>query len=303
MNERERIEALRLIFERGATGALLGIGDDAAALVVHEPLVVSVDATVEHVHFERAWLGLDDIGYKATMAALSDLAAMGAAPVGVLASCALPEDVGDDDLAAIAHGQAAACDEVGTQVIGGNLTKGAVLAIHTTVLGRTTQPLRRDGARVGDSVMIAGEVGLAAAGLRRLRDGADAPESWTSAWRRPQAQIAAGLRAAGVASAAIDISDGLASDVAQLAHASGVAVTLDAAAIVGDALRSIGDGALSVALAGGEDYALVVTASKPIEGFRPIGTCAEGAGVWLQRVGHREAITVSGWDHFASQEP
>lgn len=299
MNERERIRALQRIFGSGGDGVSLGIGDDAAALAVDGTLVVSVDAAVEHVHFERAWLGLDDLGYRATMAALSDLAAMGAAPLGVLGSLVLPPMVTDGELEAMARGQAAACEEVHTVMVGGNLTRGSELGIHTTVLGRAERPLRRDGAQTGDLVMRAGDVGLAAAGLARLRAGATEPGSWVQAWRRPRAHIAEGLAAAGLATAAIDVSDGLAADVGQLAEASGLCVTLDTEALVVDALREAGERAIDFVLYGGEDYALVVTAPTPIDGFIVIGRCEAGTGVWLQREGRRVQLGPTGWDHFA----
>lgn len=299
MNEWERIAALRDIFQADPCPSeghvSLGIGDDAAALAVDGTLVVSVDAMVEHVHFERAWLSMEDLGYKAAMAALSDLAAMGARPVGSLGSLALPANVSDADLEALARGQQAAMVEVGARVIGGNLARAAELSIHTTVLGATDAPLRRDGARPGDGVFVAGELGLAAAGLRALRDRRDGPEAWVNAWRRPRARIAEGLRAAEVASAAIDVSDGLAADVGHLATASGLAVVLDRGALF--------EPSLELALYGGEDYALVITAAAPVPGFRRIGSCEAGTGVWLAHDGHREPLEARGWDHFAARDP
>ncbi len=301
MNELERIAAIGRIFATGASDAVtLGIGDDAAALVLDEPLVVSVDAAVEHVHFERGWLRFEDLGYKATMAALSDLAAMGAAVIGTLGSLVLPDDVTDDDLQAIAHGQAAACREVGGAVIGGNLARGGELAIHTTVLGHATRVMPRSGACVGDLVMVAGDLGLAAAGLAGLRAGGGVPERWASAWRRPHARIRDGLRAVGQANAAIDVSDGLAADVAQLARASGVAVVLDAEALLVEKLGALAEDTLRWVLHGGEDYALVVTSPDRIDGFRIIGACEAGSGVWLNSAGKREEVVAAGWDHFAT---
>ncbi len=185
MSEWDRIAALRRIFEAdGAPEALrLGIGDDAAVLDVSGALVVSVDAAVEHVHFEREWLSMEALGYRATVAALSDLAAMGAVPAGVLGSWALPRDVTDADLEAMANGQAEACREVGTRVIGGNLARGADLSLHTTVLGQVDNALRRDGARPGDVLMVAGELGWAAAGLAALQRG-EREGRFVQAWRR-----------------------------------------------------------------------------------------------------------------------
>ncbi|MEJ7733255.1 MAG: AIR synthase related protein, partial [Polyangiaceae bacterium] len=104
----------------------------------------------------RAWLGPIDIGWRATAAAISDLAAMGAEPLGVLAALVLPDDVDDAALAAIADGQRGAAEDAGTAVIGGNLARGRELTITTTALGRAIDPLPRDGARAGDAVWLAG---------------------------------------------------------------------------------------------------------------------------------------------------
>ncbi len=299
MSEWQRIARLREIFEArpsGPSSVRLGIGDDAATLAIEGTLVVSVDACVEHVHFERAWLSMSDLGYKATMAALSDLAAMGAEPVGILGSLVLPAGVDDEELVAIGRGQERACAEVGAHVVGGNLSRGGELAIHTTVLGRAAAVLPRAGARAGELVLLAGDVGLAAAGLRRLRDGHEAPAAWVNAWRRPRALFDAGLSAVGRASAAIDVSDGLAADVGHLAAASGVRVVLDEAAL---ARPELGEQGLALALYGGEDYALVVTADAPIDGFRVIGRCEPGEGVWLAAPGgERRRPSPGGFDHF-----
>ncbi|MFT3774851.1 MAG: thiamine-phosphate kinase [Minicystis sp.] len=297
---------------------LLGIGDDAAVIAPgSDPLVWTVDASVEGVHFRRDLLSLADVGYRATMAAASDLAAMGAAPVGLLASLVLPSWMTDEDLAALAAGQREAADAIGAAVIGGNLAKGGELSITTTALGAAARPLTRAGARPGDAVWMAGPVGLAAAGLAMLLRGdasrADGDRSTAAseaiaAWRRPQARIADGLRAAPKAHAAIDVSDGLAQDLGHVAEASGVQIIVDARTIVGPALRGaaaeIGRDAVDLALHGGEDYAVVVVLAgdDALDGFVRIGEVAPRAGdarVALRREdGAVAAIEARGFDHF-----
>lgn len=299
MSEFARIAALKRILEADGSSTVVGIGDDAAVMAFAGNLVSSVDAMVEHVHFERAWLSLEELGFKATMAALSDLAAMGASPHGVLGSWVLTDDISERNVEAIAKGQANACRESGTSVIGGNLSRGGELAIHTTVLGRAERPLRRDGAQEGDLVLLCGDVGLAGAALYRLHEESELPPAWSAAWRRPRARIAEGCRAAAVATAAIDVSDGLAADVAHIAKASTVAIVLDAQALVSEALGPMGPKALPLALHGGEDYALVVTSPTPIEGFRQIGVVEPGIGVFLNDKGRREQVIITGWDHFS----
>jgi thiamine-monophosphate kinase len=305
---------LRVLLGDGGPAVVVGIGDDAAVLdPPREPLVWTIDAAVEGVHFRRAWLSARDLGYRATMAAASDLAAMGAAPLGLLAALVLPPDVDDAYLAALAEGQREAADALDTAVVGGNLARGGELSITTTALGAASEPLRRAGARAGDAVWLVGPVGLAAAGLRLLERGlepaSDAQRAAVLAWRRPVARLAAGLAARAYAHAAIDVSDGLARDLGHVARASGVRVVLDPAAIVSDALREAaartGADPLRLALTGGEDYALVVVApaSAPLEGFTRVGGCeppADGRGrvAIVSPDGALADVDEGGFDHF-----
>ncbi|WP_437677436.1 thiamine-phosphate kinase [Sorangium sp. So ce131] len=331
-----RIDLLRAVLG-GAEGehVLCGIGDDAAILALAaqpagagagaaERLVWTVDSAVEGVHFRRDLMSLEDLGYRATMAAASDLAAMGARPVGLLAALVLPRDVSDEDLLALARGQRLACDAIGTAIVGGNLSRGGELSITTTALGAAAAPLRRDGARPGDTIALAGPVGLAAAGLALLeRAGATAgaaAERAIQAFRRPLARIDAGLRAGAAAgagagagagaAAAIDISDGLAADLGHLARASGVRVLLDPAALVTAELREaaalLGADALELALHGGEDYAVAVAGpgAGELPGFVAIGRCApreQGASdvALLGPDGQLKDVAARGYDHFA----
>ncbi|AUX19993.1 thiamine-phosphate kinase [Sorangium cellulosum] len=343
-SEWTRIEMLRAVLG-GAAGerVLYGIGDDAAILApaalppaapadavpaesapggprggasagAQELLVWTVDSAVEGVHFRRDLLSFEDLGYRATMAAASDLAAMGARPVGLLAALVLPRDVGDDELLALARGQRAACDALGAAIVGGNLSRGGEISITTTALGAAPAPLRRDGARPGDALALAGPVGLAAAGFALLDRGiapaSAAAERAIEAFRRPLARIEAGLRAAVGARAAIDISDGLAADLAHLARASGVRVLLDPSALVGPDLREaaalLGADALELALHGGEDYAVAVAGPGvgALPGFVTIGRCApreEGASevALLEPDGQLTSLVARGYDHFA----
>jgi len=317
-SERERIELLRRMLGgplgQGA-GVLLGIGDDAAVIAPPaEALVWTVDAAVEGVHFRRDLLTLGDLGYRATMAAASDLAAMGAAPIGLLSALVLPSWVSDEDLEALAGGQREAAAALGTAVIGGNLSRGSELSITTTALGTAARPLTRAGAQPGDAIWMAGPVGLAAAGLAALSRGTSPEASGgavaaaVAAWRRPRARLAEGLRAAGHARAAIDVSDGLASDVAHVARASGVCAVLDPARIVGDDLReaaaAVERDPLALALHGGEDYALVVALpdGEALEGFTRVGVVEPpraGPCVALREDdGSITGLVERGFDHF-----
>jgi thiamine-monophosphate kinase len=319
--ELERVAMLRGLFAAASPRVLEGIGDDAAVLAPSEhPLVWTIDAAVEGVHFRRDLASFEDVGYRATMAAASDLAAMGADPIALLAALVLPADVSDEDLRSLARGQRAAADAIGAPLVGGNLARGEELSITTTALGSTPRPLRRDGARPGDAVWLAGPVGLAAAGFRLLERGLPAESAEArravAAWRRPAARIADGLSARAAATAGIDVSDGLARDVGHVARASGVCAVLEARAIVAADLRAaasaLGEDPLELALHGGEDYALVVCAPKgeaPPAGFVVIGQCeatdpsTSSAVVLLGEDGARRPLEERGFDHFALRAP
>ena len=265
------------------------------------------------------------------MAAASDLAAMGAEPIAALSSLVLANAVDDEALDALARGQAAAASVVGAPVVGGNLARGTETSITTTLLGRAETPVLRFGALAGDGVWLAGPVGLAAAGLAALEQGAQSVQSARSggrggvvddaaaseclrAWRRPVARIAEGRALAGVAHAAIDVSDGLAHDAWQLAIASDVRIVLDLAAVLaagGDALAAgaalVGRPPEELALHGGEDYAVLAASGEALAGYVKIGSVEafradteQGARVLLRTPGGIIAVEPRGFDHFAS---
>jgi len=316
LSEAEAIALLaRVLAPRPAPPAVvIGIGDDAAVLRIGSgQLVWTVDACVEGVHFERRWLSLEDLGWKSLMAAASDLAAMGAEPIGALAQLALPRSVGRAQLTALARGQARAARAIGCPVIGGNLSQGSELAVATTVLGRVRRPIVRSGAQPGDGVFLAGAVGRAALGLRllqaRKRARTPAERAALAAWRRPLARIELGRGLARRAHAAIDVSDGLAGDAAHVARASGVKIVLDAQALLARepagfalAARRVSADPLELMLFGGEDYALLAASAGALRGFSRIGRVEPGRGVWLERAdGTRARITRGGYDHLRSR--
>ncbi len=314
-SELARIELLSAVLGGGASAdVLVGIGDDCAVLrPVTEPLVWTLDAAVEGVHFRRDLLSLEDLGWRATMAAASDLAAMGARPLGLLAGLCLPRWVSDDDLTALARGQRAAADAIGTSIAGGNLARAGELTVTTTAIGTAERPFPRGGARAGDAIFLAGPVGLAGAGFRLLDRGllatSAAAIAAVAAFRRPIARIEAGLAARVYATAAIDVSDGLACDLAHLARASGVTAVLDPTTFVDPTLvevaAELGVHPLDLALYGGEDYAVIVAAPPRayLPGYVRIGGC-EPANAELGEVALVDArggltpVAPRGFDHF-----
>jgi thiamine-monophosphate kinase len=309
VNELERIARLARAFATTRDGVHVGIGDDAAVLKAPDGAILAwtIDEQIEGTHFRRDMLSWADVGWRAMVAAASDLFAMGATPWCALAAVGLTDDVDDAAFDAITAGQRAAADAVGAAIVGGNLGRAPGVSIATTLLGTCARGVERRGARVGDGLWIAGDVGLAAAGFRALErhNRAAALEPAIDRWRRPAVLAAEGASLAKGAHAAVDVSDGLARDVGQLGRASRVRIVFDAAALKahgGDRLalasEALGDDPLSLALHGGEDYALVAASNRPIDGFVRIGDIEVGEGVFLRRGGEEERVEERGFDHF-----
>ncbi|HET9775133.1 MAG TPA: thiamine-phosphate kinase [Gemmatimonadaceae bacterium] len=235
------------------------IGDDAAILDVpgEEKLVVSTDTSVEGVHFRRDWLNSFEIGYRATAAALSDLAAMAARPLGILIALTLPETE-KEDAREIATGIREGASAVMCPIVGGDLSSGRELSLTITALGTTGRPLTRSGAKTGQRVYVTGRLGGPAAAVKAWRGGGQPSEAERARFACPIPRIdaALGLVARG-ASAGIDISDGLAADLAHIAAASRIGIEIDAQRIPRF------DGVSAIEAAGsGEEYEIVVTAPE-----------------------------------------
>ncbi len=265
----------------------IGIGDDGAVLDVPpgSRLVVSTDSTVEDVHFRSAWLSPGEIGWRATTAALSDLAAMGAAPLGVLLALTVPS-AWRASLGALAEGIGAAVAAHEVPIVGGDVTDGDRLALAVTVLGHTPAPLARAGARAGDTLYVTGTLGGPGSALASWMSGRAPSPVARARFAHPEARIAAGRWVAGHgATAAIDISDGLAGDAAHLAAASHLRCVIDV-----DAVPYVAGTSARDALESGEEYELLVAArSLDTAGFR--SACG---GLPLTAIGRFEAIAPDG---------
>jgi thiamine-monophosphate kinase len=298
----------------------LGIGDDAAVLAPpagHE-LVVATDTLVAGVHFVQSTRP-EDIGWKALAVNLSDLAAMGATPAWALLALTLPEaDSAFVERFADGFGELAAQHHVA--LVGGDTTRGA-LTISVTALGFAPpgQALRRDGARAGDLVFVTGTLGDAAAGLRCLdrNSGAASPARDTLIARldRPTPRVAAGVVLRGIASACIDISDGLLADLGHVAARSGVGIEVTAATLPASSalLQSVDEPArLALQATGGDDYELAFTLAAENAaavardlarlgcGATRIGRVVDGSGVrLLDDAGGEIVLAQHGWEHFA----
>lgn len=306
---------------------LVGIGDDAAVIAPARNRldVVTVDALVDGVHFDRRFTPPEAIGHRALAANLSDLAAMGAEPRYGLLSLALPADLPLDEFDRLAAGFGRLATHHRLHLAGGNLTRTpGPLVIDVTVVG-TVKPrgaLRRVGARPGDEVYVSGTLGAAAAGLRMLRDtpggwqpsaasgspattgttGASNDDACVERYLRPAPRVRLGLLLGRnrAATACMDLSDGLADGVHQVARLSGVGITIDAAALPlapAATARFAADGVDPVlaALTGGDDYELLFTVRPRLRNrlrtvtrhadtpITRIGVCTPGSQVLLHR--------------------
>ncbi|MEI7785232.1 MAG: thiamine-phosphate kinase [Betaproteobacteria bacterium] len=285
-------------FTRRPQRALLGVGDDCALLQPRPgtQLAISCDMLVEGRHF-FADVDPESLGHKALAVNLSDLAACGARPLAFTLALALPA-VNEAWLSAFSRGLFALADAHGCELIGGDTTQGP-LNICITVFGETEgQALLRSGARAGDELYVSGTLGDAHLALQVLLGHITLPADLLAQARqrleRPEPRVALGLALRGLASAAMDVSDGLVGDIGHLLKASGVGATLEAAAL--EPLLSAGthpawpglrQQALDHVLAGGDDYELAFTA--PVSARDALHQISEQTGLRLSRIGRIEA--------------
>lgn len=345
-----------LSHNRSGSQVIIGPGDDAAVTEVNGNLVSTADMLVENEDFTRAWLDWGRLGVKAAAQNLSDVCVMGARPHGLLVSLAVPKSTEIEDLEALFAGivaeAARAGEELGCDIpiIGGDLSSSGLIVIAITALGTVADhtAITRSGAEPGDSIYLAGTIGRAAAGLDLLFAGAGGfgdrtenagedpklDESLTdliTTQLAPQPDYAAVLNM-GAASAMIDVSDGLSTDLGRVAAASGVHADIDRAALqelidpllpaarhlmasagsTDEALateaedetsaaeaeaQSAEELALSWVLNGGEDHGFVASATQfdtPPVGWRRIGEMRVGSGVSLDDA----PVPTSGFSHF-----
>ncbi|GAB3074304.1 thiamine-phosphate kinase [Bordetella muralis] len=280
-------------FTRPAPAGLLGVGDDCALFPVPAGMHIatSTDLLIEGRHF---FSDVDPraLGHKSLAVNLSDLAAMGARPVGCVLGLALPQ-ANESWLAAFAQGFHALADAHGCPLIGGDTTRSSHdLAISVTIFGAVAadRALRRDAAQVGDEIWVSGTLGAADVAYRLLDGQLPADAALLAATRRalewPEPRVALGLGLIGVAHAAIDISDGLVQDLGHILSASRVGAQLHYDAMpVAPALHGLPPATLMQAVLGGGDvYELCFTAAAD-QHEQVLGAAAR-AGVAVTRVGH-----------------
>ena len=314
------------------------IGDDAAIVAAPSRLAVTTDVLLEDHDFRRD-TDPRRLGRKALNVNLSDLAAMGATPLWAVLAFGLPKKTSPDWLDALVSGVREAAAEHGVAVVGGDLSASEKIFVAVTALGQAPEkPLLRSGAEPGDALYVSGTLGAAAAGLRLLEAGyrlsaekdvldpkgrrVPAPRAPEKARLirhqidpRPQLELGAALAADGLASAALDVSDGLVRDLYRICRASDVGATVEASLLPADSALSNLAGVLrldplATALYGGEDFGLLFTvprrklaAVEALSGrfaLRRIGSIDDGAGVRLVRDGRRAPLADAGFDHFAT---
>lgn len=284
-----------------------GIGDDAAVLDVapRERVVVSTDTSVENVHFRRDWLSPQEIGWRATMAAMSDVAAMGARPLGIVVAVSVPE-AWRDALAEIGDGVGAAASAINAPIVGGDLSASSELSLCVTAIGAAEHPVLRSGAEPGDELWVTGVLGGPGAALAALRNGTAPAAEARARFAQPIARVAEGVViATRGARAAIDVSDGLVADARHIAAASGVSMTIELERVPRlsgvsprDAAASGEEYELLVALPPGFDAGPVVQACGTM--LTKIGEVVDGPrGEVLVTLDGKRVEFVAGHDHFS----
>lgn len=300
----------------GTDDLVVGHGDDAAVIDLDgKGVCLAVDVLVEDVHFRRDLSSLEDVGWKAVAVNCSDIAAMGGAPSAAVVGLCRPASLPGEDVERLYAGMAAACEQWGLRLVGGDTVSADALALSVTVLGDIdpARAVRRSGAQPGDRVVVVGTLGGAAAALDLFRAGHPVPDGLLAAHRRPTARVAEGqaLAEAG-ATAMIDVSDGFGADLLHICEASGVAAVVGAGALpatdgVAAAAATLQRDALEFVTAGGDDYALVATlpaeqaeaVAKDIGGVL-VGEIIAGDPSATLRLpdGSTRNLAGQGWDHY-----
>jgi thiamine-monophosphate kinase len=315
--ERELIAGIRrradqLLMGRRKSGILtLGIGDDCAVLRPRraKEIVVTTDLSLENVHFRRDWHPPQSVGHRCLARGLSDLAAMGARPEAAFLSLALPSELTGQWMDSFFDGFMALAKRFRVPLAGGDMAKSPTVVADIVLLGSVARgkALLRSGARAGDLIYVTGALGGSAAELSALqrepgvfagKDKLRHPHLY------PEPRLAAGRKLIRLATAAIDLSDGLSTDLAHLCEESGLTAEVDADALPVDARAT-----LEQALHGGEDYELLFTASAKTAVPSQLGGVSihaigrmkrrgKGPQVQLDRDGKGIALAAGGWEHF-----
>lgn len=324
LSERGFIDHVRRRAAAGSPELLRSIGDDCAVFAppAGRHLLVTTDTLVERVHFDLGWHPPELLGRKAAAVNLSDIAAMGGGPLYALLSLAAPAGTDEGWLDRVMTGFLTVLAEHDTILIGGDTVRGEQVVISVTLIGDAAPDriLYRSGARKGDLVWVSGQLGEAAAGLELCRRGDES--RWPELVRahldpRPRMALGRFLAETGTVHAMMDLSDGLATDLAHLCRESGLGAEVEAASLplspaLQEAAAHLGRAPGELALTGGEDYELLfatgpeATETLPLQvqeatglEIHRVGRLTAGSGVWLLDGITRREIGDRGYDHFA----
>lgn len=322
LSEKDLIRLIRARAARRSAAVLQGIGDDCARLAPQPgyETLVTTDFTLEGVHFRREWHPANSVGHRALARGLSDIAAMGGEPLAAFLSLALPEKLSRSWVEDFLRGFLALARKFGVTLAGGDTAEspgGGVILADVVVVGRVPKgrAVERSGARPGDGIYVTGELGGSAAALNQLRQsGASALGKPAGAGKLhaahffPVPRVTAGcaLAAKRLASAMIDVSDGLSTDLSHICEESGVGALVNEHSIPRPVLP--GGSSLHFALHGGDDYELLFTAPRSarvpakVAGVRVtrIGEVVKRKGMWLvDSHGQQKRLEARGWQHFA----
>lgn len=335
MNERQLIAYITALAGPTSQGIVKGIGDDCAVIQKDDQRVwlLTMDTLVEGVHFDPSFHPPGKLGRKAVAVNVSDIGAMGGTPLFILLSVGMPKGFDSSWFRAFARGLTDSCREYGCQLIGGDtVASPSGFTCSLTVIGEAeaNKVVYRSGARSGDTIWVSGSLGFSAAGLSLLRQGIQPDnQQWQTFCEQhlnPKARVELGQRlgASGLVGAMMDLSDGLATDLAHLCKQSGVGAQIMADLLpglgaLGEVADLLGVHPQDLALSGGEDYELVFTAHPNADErlrdigcqcnlqLTPVGTIVPGTGVTLIRTlpdgrYEKSAIAYQGFDHFADRE-
>jgi thiamine-monophosphate kinase len=320
VSERKLIEQIRRSVHGGAS-VVTGIGDDCAVLRVPSgnELLVTTDFSIENVHFRRDWPA-ELVGWRCLARGLSDVAAMGGEPLAAFLSLAIAKDVPQKRVDGFLKGLLDLANEFDVPLAGGDTAQStAGVQADIVVVGSVPkgEAIRRSGATPGDRIYVTGYLGAAADAISKLKQSEAGAAKRISAQLlrplRPVPRIAVGrwLRQRGIASAMIDISDGLSTDLSHICEESRVGAEIEAGAIpraqVGTKKTPV---ALELALHGGDDYELLFTAAPSVVvpakvagvPVTPIGKITKSRGMRLQTDGRRLRLEARGWEHFRGEK-
>lgn len=322
MAERNLIDTIRTRQQVTSTNLIKGIGDDCAVIQCghSDNKVISTDMLVENIHFDLSFHPPYLLGRKSVAVNLSDVAAMGGTPEFILLSMALPSKIEERWIVQYIDGVVDICNQFGCQLIGGDTVTGAECSFSVTVIGRGPgQPVYRSGAKAGQDIYVSGELGSSGLGLEllKLSKTGENHEQFVNAHLNPLPMVGLGMQLgkSGVAAAMLDVSDGIATDLAHICKESRVGAeveetTLPANPFFKQLCQKVNRDPLQLMLGGGEDYQLLFTAEQisreliqKIEQdidipLTRIGKVTRGQGVYLiEASGNRKEISFQGYEH------